>query len=310
MKILVTGASGFTGRYMMEFLSLQMGVEPIGLVRSDPPAPLLFPRASWETADLLDRDRLCEKISAVCPDAIIHLAGLTHGTPDALLTTNVTGTRNLLDAGVAANPDCRILVVSSSAVYGYAGNDPIPESAPLKPLSDYGISKMEQDTLSLRYNEREGATIAVARPFNLAGPGQSGAFICGRIIDQVVAIEKERRTELELLETQSSRDFIDVRDVVNGYFALVSHPEFSQDCSGRAFNLGSGKACTVSELISTIEKITGARYGIRLPATPPPVSLPTQQSDNTRITATTGWKPQIPIEDTLRDMLKAARRKG
>jgi len=119
MKILVTGAAGFTGGYMMEFLATQKGVHPIALIRSESSSALpKISGVSWVTADLLDRDRLFDKISAICPDAIIHLAGLSHGTLDALLMTNVTGTRNLLDAGMQANPDCRVLVVCSSAVYG------------------------------------------------------------------------------------------------------------------------------------------------------------------------------------------------
>jgi GDP-4-dehydro-6-deoxy-D-mannose reductase len=308
MKVLVTGASGFTGGFMMAFLTLQQGVEPIGLVRSRSPSLFLHPRVTYETADLLDNDHLCGKISSICPDAIIHLAGLTHGSPDDLTATNVAGTNNLLDAGFAANPACRILVVSSSAVYGYAGDEPILESAPLKPLSDYGRSKVGQETLALAYGNTNDADIAVARPFNLAGPGQPGTFVSGRIIDQVIGIERGARTGLELLETQSFRDFIDVRDVVKGYFALLTHPDFSGDCAGRAFNLGSGRAYSIAELIKKIEEITEAHYSICLPQTPPPIPLPTQQSDNTRITTKTGWKPEIALEKTLRDMLEFARK--
>ena len=306
MKILVTGAAGFTGGYMMEFLATHKGVHPIALIRSESSELPKISGVSWVTADLLDRDRLFDTISAVCPDAIIHLAGLPRGTLDALLMTNVTGTRNLLDAGMQANPDCRVLVVSSSAVYGYAGRAAIPESAPMKPLSDYGLSKMNQDTLSMMYHEIKGAAVAVARPFNLVGPNQSGSFICGRIVNQVAEINQGQKTDLDLLEIQSYRDFIDVRDVVRGYFALVSHPEFSQYCAGKAFNLGSGIACSISEIISTIEAITGNHYTIRLQTVPPSIPIPTQQSDNSRITATTGWMPMIPLKVSLIDMLDAA----
>jgi GDP-4-dehydro-6-deoxy-D-mannose reductase len=305
MKILVTGATGFTGRYMMGFLATQKGVHPVALIRSESSALSKISGVSWVTADLLDRDRLFDTISAVCPDAIIHLAGLSRGTLEALLTINVTGTRNLLDAGIHANPDCRFLVVSSSAVYGYAGRAAIPESAPMKPLSDYGLSKMTQDTLSLMYHEIKGAAVAVARPFNLVGPNQSGLFICGRIVNQIAEINDGKKTELNLLEIQSYRDFVDVRDVVRGYFALVSYQEFSQYCAGKAFNLGSGIACSISEIISTIDTITGNHYNIRLPTSPPPIPIPAQQSDNSRITDTIGWVPMIPLKSSLIDMLDA-----
>jgi GDP-4-dehydro-6-deoxy-D-mannose reductase len=307
MRVLVTGASGFTGRFMMEFLSHQQGVDPVGLVRSRSSSLILHPRVRYETSDLLDNNHISEKISSVRPDAILHLAGLTHGSPDDLLATNVTGTNNLLEAGVTANPACRILVISSSAVYGYVGEDPIAESAPLKPLSDYGRSKVAQESLALAYGNTMDAAIAVARPFNLAGPGQPDTFVCGRIIDQVIAIERGTRAGLELLEIQSSRDLTDVRDIVRGYWALVSHPNFGGDCAGKAFNLGSGNAYPISLIISLIEEITGDKYPVQLPKTPQPVPVPSQRSDNSRIAALTGWRPEYPLKETLRDMLAAAR---
>lgn len=308
MRILVSGASGFTGRWMMDFLSRQQDVVPTGLVRSNPPVDDEISGTSWAAANLLERDHLSSILATIRPDAIIHLAGLTRGAAEDLYATNVTGTRNLLEAGLTANPDCRILVVSSSAVYGYAGDAPIPEEAPLKPSSDYGQSKVAQETLALGYaGDRQGA-VSIARPFNLAGPGQPETFVCARIIDQVIKIERGEKYALDLWETISLRDFIDVRDVVRGYFALVSSQAFSADCSGRAFNLGSGNACAVAEIVGKIERITGTRYPINLPSTPTLVPVPIQRSDNARVAAVTGWRPRIPLEMTLADMLDAARK--
>jgi GDP-4-dehydro-6-deoxy-D-mannose reductase len=307
MRVLVTGAAGFTGLRMMELLAGQRGVTPLGLVRRQVPDDCRKPD-SFIMGDLLNRDDLQEVVTTCCPDAVIHLAGLTRGTLDALYATNVTGTKNLLDASIAANPGCRILVVSSSAVYGYAGDVPIPETAPLQPVGDYGTSKVAQEILALDYQNR-GAVIAIARPFNLAGPGQPGSFVCGRIVKQVVEIEKETRIAIELHEITSARDLIDVRDVVRGYWAIVSHPDFTRDCSGKAFNLGSGNAYLLSEIVTMVEEITGKHYEIRLPETPPAIPVPTQRSNNTRITSLTGWKPEIPMRDTLRDMLIMERQK-
>lgn len=306
MRVLVTGAAGFTGFRMMEFLAAQDGVTPVGVVRRRTPETKRI-HGSFAAADLLARDSLHAAVMELCPDAIIHLAGLTHGTPDALHATNATGTKYLLDAALAGNPGCRILVVSSSAVYGYAGDLPIPETAPLRPVADYGRSKADQESVAFEY-ARDGAAVAVARPFNLAGPGQTDAFVCGRIVNQVIAIERKERDALDLREISSSRDLVDVRDVVRGYWALLSHPEFSGRCSGQAFNLGSGNAYGVSAIIGRIEEITGAQYPVRLPETTPPIAVPTQRSDNSRIMALTGWRPAIPLAETLRDMLDAARK--
>jgi GDP-4-dehydro-6-deoxy-D-mannose reductase len=231
---------------------------------------------------------------------------LTHGTAGDLDAANVTGTKNLLDATISANPDCRVLVVSSSAVYGYAGDQPIPETAPLNPVGEYGKSKVAQENVCRQFSDT-GADIAIARPFNLAGPLQSGAFVCGRIVDQVIRIEQKKSTAIELREILSSRDIIDVRDVVKGYFALISCPDFSSDCSGKAFNLGSGNAYPVSTIIARIEEITGSIYKLQLPEAHPAIAVLSQCSNNSRITALTGWRPEISLKETLADMLAAAR---
>lgn len=305
MRVLVTGATGFTGRFMMAFLGTQSGVTPIGLARS-PLLSLPEGQTTFLTADLLDSKGLEAAVASATPDAVIHLAGLTGGKPDMLHAANVTGTRNLLDACHAANPECRILVISSSAVYGYAGEAPIPETAPYRPVSDYGKSKVEQETLALKYAGRD-ADIAIARPFNLAGPGQPDTFVCGRIVRQVVEIGKKRRDAIELREIVSSRDHIDVRDVVKGYWALVSHADFTSDCAGRAFNLGSGTAYPLSTVIALVEEITGKIYKVQLPKEHPEIPVMSQRSDNSRITSLTGWKPEILLKQTLEDMLVAAR---
>lgn len=307
MRILVTGAAGFTGSFMMEFLAAHSAIEPTGLIRRQ--ISVAEPgEKSYIVSDLLDRSSLHAAITEINPDAVIHLAGLTRGLQDSLYAANVTGTKNLLDAALAANPACRVLVISSSSVYGYAGAHPIPEAAPLKPVSDYGKSKVAQEELSISYANGDAA-VAIARPFNLTGPGQPDNFICGRIVAQVVAIERGEKDTLELWETASSRDLIDVRDVVRGYWALVSHPDFSGDCSGKAFNLGSGKACRITEIISTIEEITGKHYEIRLPEIPQKAAILTQRSDNSRITSLTGWRPELSLKETLRDMLEYERNK-
>lgn len=307
MKVLVTGASGFTGRYLMAFLSRQQGVSTVGLVHSDPSESITFPRTRWAAGDIRKKEQLARTLASVQPDAVIHLAGLTRGSPDALHETNVIGTKNLLEAIAATNGDCRILIVSSSAVYGYAGESPISESTPLIPLSEYGMSKKAQEELSLRVREANDGAIVIARPFNLAGPNQPDTFVCGKIVKQIVEIERGQRRAIDLWEIVSSRDLIDVRDVVRGYWALISHSDFAGDCSGRAFNIGSGNAYPVSAIIALLEEINGEYYPIQLPDSTHPVLIPSQRSDNSRITALTGWMPRISLKRTLDDMLHSVR---
>ena len=306
MKVLVTGASGFTGLQMISHLSQKGGLTVTGLVRK--PLPLFHgDNFSCVGADLLDRARLFDVLSTLRPDGIIHLAGLNHGSLKELLDANKAGTKNLLDAALSANAECRVLVIGSSAAYGYAGSDPVTEDAPLRPLSDYGVSKAAQDTLALKRHAAYGSRISVARPFNLVGPGQPPTFICGRIVQQVVEIENGQRDGLDVLETSSRRDFIDVRDAVRAYFAILSHPEFLQLCAGRAFNIGSGITFAISAVISLLEEITGDHYTVRVAENPPDVPVPFLVSDTTRIRTVTGWAAEIPFRESLRDMLDAAR---
>lgn len=306
MRVLVTGAAGFTGRWMMDLLAAQNCVTPIGLVRREKPHDESM-SCSTVLADLLDKKNLQAVVTKIRPDTLIHLAGLTHGASDELHTTNVEGTRHLLDAALACNPECRILIISSSAVYGSVSDKQIPENAPHQPVSEYGKSKAEQELLALQYTSTRDAAIAIARPFNLVGPGLPDSFLCGRIVNQIVAIERGEREALDLWELSSSRDLIDVRDVVRGYWALASCPNFTEVCSGKAFNLGSGNAYRVSSIITLVEEITGRHYTIRLPEIPPHVPVQTQRSDNSRIQSLTGWEPEIPLETTLRDMLDIER---
>ncbi|MDO8872842.1 MAG: GDP-mannose 4,6-dehydratase, partial [Methanoregula sp.] len=207
------------------------------------------------------------------------------------------------------NPDCRILVISSSAVYGYAGENAIAEDQPLKPLTEYGLSKATQDNLCHMYHKTRNCQVAIARPFNLVGPDQPVYFVCGKIVQQVIEIEQGRRLSMDLFEIQSCRDFIDVRDVVRAYWALVSHKKFEEDCAGNAFNIGSGRAHPVSTVIDLLQEITGKEYPLHLPALYPSIAVPSQKSDNSLIHRITGWMPRISLKESLSDMLDAARKK-
>jgi GDP-4-dehydro-6-deoxy-D-mannose reductase len=222
-----------------------------------------------------------------------------------LLKTNVVGTKNLLDMVLIGNAQCRILIISSSAVYGNAGNLPISEEIPCKPLSEYGISKTAQEILCSMYHRVRGAHIAVARPFNLIGPGQSSSFVCGRIISQLYQIQRGEREVIDLSEIISSRDFIDVRDTVAGYWSLVSHLKFEEICAGKSFNIGSGKTPKISQVIEYIEEITEEKYSVHLPDSPAQIQIHAQQADISRIQKITHWSPKISLKDSLRDMLNS-----
>lgn len=305
MKVLITGASGFTGKWMLRYIQkiASQETELTGLVNSRMHTEIDNTNINIIKGNLLNREQLNACISSICPDFVIHLAGLNHGTLSDLLETNVVGTKNLLDTVIARNAQCRILIISSSAVYGNAGDLPISEDISCKPLSEYGISKTAQEIFCSMYNKVHGAHIAVVRPFNLVGPGQSSAFVCGKIISQVNQIRQGERKCIELSEIISGRDFIDVRDAIAGYWSIISHPDFEQICAGNSFNIGSGKTYKISQVIETIENITGDKYSVNLSNTPTRIQIPTQQADISCIQKITNWSPKIPLKDSLQYMV-------
>jgi len=303
MSIFITGAAGFTGRTLIQYLVSKGEQEIYGLVHRRHPDPEPENDVTYIEGDLLDQKQIQKITAKICPERIIHLAGIQQGNLQDLLTTNTIGTQNLLDAAYSVKPSCRIVIVSSSAVYGYAGTTPIPETIPSAPRSAYGISKAAQEMVAILDLVTHGSRITIVRPFNLVGPGQPATFVCGRIISQIAKIQSGLQNTLNLFEIESRRDFIDVRDAVRAYEALINHPDFDAHCAGQIFNVGSGKTHNVSEIISIIEKITGTSYSINLSGGAQKTLIPTQQSDNTRIEKITSWHPKISLEKSLGDML-------
>ncbi|MDD1667405.1 MAG: NAD-dependent epimerase/dehydratase family protein [Methanomicrobiales archaeon] len=302
MRILVTGAGGLAGRAMVRHLLGPEGDREVtGIFRRNLPPP--SDRFTPVKLDLLDREKTLARVREAEPGIILHLAGVNHGTLEELLGGNVVATRNLLDAACALRVPPRVLVTGSSSEYGYAGAGPIAESAPLRPVGPYGVSKAAEDLLARSYAAVRQLPVAVIRPFNLIGPGQPETYLCGKIARQVTEIEEGRREEIALADLVSRRDFVDVRDLARACRDLAGLPDFGDRCAGLAFNAGSGKDHSVAEVLDLVRKITGKRYPVLLPEKEPRIAVPSQRSDNSLITATCGWRPAISLTQSLRDML-------
>jgi len=301
MKVLITGASGFTGRFMMEYLEGQKNLELFCLSRKD--FQETRKETTWISCDLRDEVEVDRVIHDIVPDRIIHLAGLNSGPMKELIETNIIGTDNLLNAIHSFHEQCRTLVIGSSAEYGFSKDKPIKEDTFLNPVGAYGVSKVAQDLLARSYFHRDGIQVAVARPFNLIGPGQGSSYVCGRIISQVVEIENKMRKTIDLHEIKSSRDFLDVRDAVKAYWSILDHDLFSDICAGNAINVGSGKSYSIAQVLEIIWKILGKKFPVALSKRPEKILVPYQQSDNSFITSAIGWIPKIELEESLKDML-------
>ncbi|MBN2734986.1 MAG: GDP-mannose 4,6-dehydratase [Methanomicrobiaceae archaeon] len=314
MKVLITGSSGFSGRYLTghiknEAEKSQSKIEIAGLCRSD--RQTSDDLVNQFKGDICDYSEISDAISEFKPDYTIHLAGGRTGSLKSLFQTNVLGTVNLLEAvREHCDKSSRFLYVSSSAVYGYAGDDPIFEETPLRPAGEYGITKAAGEMAAISYSIKYGMNVSVVRPFNLLGPGQDESFVTGRIISQVSDILKGERDSLSLHSTYSCRDFVDVRDAVSAYWSIISDPEFEKRCKGRIYNAGSGRSTSICLVISLLEKITNREIKINLPDIIKPEIIPCQVSDNKKIIDNFGWKPEYTLKKSLSDMLKYCENKG
>lgn len=253
-RVLITGASGFTGRYVADELK-NLGCEVLGLGGSDQPAPrwasALAPVDRHYQADLRDQDALREVLKATSPDIIIHLAALAfvgHGSADDFYNVNLVGTRHLLQAvDEAAISPGRLLIASSANVYGNSSEGRLDESVAPAPANDYAISKLSMEYVIRLWQSR--LPVIVVRPFNYTGRGQSENFLIPKIVSHFV----RRESRIELGNLDVSRDFGDVRAVASAYGKLLQ----SSDAIGRTVNVCSGTAYSLREVIDLCTQITG-----------------------------------------------------
>jgi GDP-6-deoxy-D-talose 4-dehydrogenase len=244
-RVLVTGLSGFTGRYVRVALE-GMGYECVGLTQHDgSPVNLTDARAVEDVVDRLH------------PDHVIHLAAVAfvaHADVSDFYSTNIVGTRNLLAALASAQVGPRSVVVASSAnVYGNSREVPLTEASPVAPANDYAVSKLAMEYLARIWLDK--LPITIVRPFNYTGVGQSKSFL----VPKLVAHFSRRQQEISLGNLDVARDFSDVRVVADVYARLLS-----EGLAGETYNLCSGTPVSLSELVAELERLTGHRIAINV----------------------------------------------
>ena len=309
MRLLVTGAGGFVGGHLVDFLHAEHpGVEVHGVV-------LPHGSVSWRAAsgarvleaDLNDPAAATAVVEEVRPDRVLHLAGQSsvHQSwtdPGGTLRTNVLGVVHLLDAVRRCGLRPAVLVVGSAEEYGAVGPEemPIREEAPLRPASPYAVSKVAQAALALLYGPAGGMRVVLTRTFHHTGPGRGEAFAESSFARQIAEIEAGRRpAAIEVGNLEAVRDFSDVRDVVRAYWRLLEKGE-----GGCAYNVCSGRGRRIRDLLDTLLAASPARVEVRLDAERlRPSDVLVQVGDPSRLRAATGWRPEIPLERTLADLL-------
>lgn len=291
MKALVTGAHGFVGRYLCDHLAAE-GDEVLGVDRHD--GPDLLDGAGWLA--LLERER---------PDAVYHLAGQADvggswTAPVETFRANAEGTLNVLEACAAVEVR-RVLAVSSADVYGRVteADLPLDEESALRPVSPYAASKVSADFVALQAFLGRGLGVLRVRAFNHLGAGQTDRFVASALAHRVARNELDGGDVVPVGNLTPRRDFTDVRDVVRAYRLLVVHGQ-----PGEVYNVCSGHDVAVSELAEQLVQL--AERPMRLepdPALQRPVDIPVLRGDNTRLRTATGWVPEIPLHQTLADLL-------
>lgn len=290
MRVLVTGSRGFVGPWMMSHLA-DSGDEVVELP---------------EELDITDAASLTEAVHEARPEAICHLAaqssvGRSWDDPSGTFMVNSLGTLNLCSAAWSAPVKPRLLLVSSSEVYGkVAPQDmPVGEDHPMAPATPYAASKAAAEMVGLQAWFGRGLEVVRARSFNHTGPGQGPGFVVPDLAAQVAKASRGELSELRTGNLEVSRDILDVRDVVRGYRALMVSGQ-----AGEAYNVCRGEAVAISSVLARLMELAGVDVPVRLdPARARPADVPVQVGNPAKISALCGWAAELSLDRTLSDIL-------
>ena len=288
-KVLITGADGFTGKYLSLLLN-EKGFIVAGLGGEDTRDPSVTP------CDLSNKNEVNAVIEKICPDYVVHLAAVSFvGESDieSFYRVNFFGTLNLLEALSSQNPSpCKIVVASSANVYGTPKNETIDESVCPAPINHYANSKLAMEHMVRTWFDR--LPIIITRPFNYTGPGQSERFL----IPKIVGHFKRKEKTISLGNTEVSRDFSDVKDVVECYARLLM-----SESRSITVNICSGKAVSIDDAIKIMNEMAGYEISVEVnQELIRPNEIKFLKGNNQLLKNLINYVPETPFEKVLRKM--------
>ena len=313
MKLLITGFAGFVSIHFLDLINrLEPGSEILGIDKITPDIDhALYSnlKIQYKDIDLLDRPTINDILTSFRPEYILHLASISSvaqswHTPLDSFVNNTNIFLNLVEHIRVNNIDCRILSIGSSEEFGEVTENELPltEEHPLKPLSPYAVARVSQEMLSKIYADGFNEDIVMTRSFNHIGPGQKDLFVISSFAKKLVLLKNSKSADNAIVTGNLSivRDFVDVRDVVRAYYLLLRNGR-----KGEIYNICSGKGSVLKDIILKMSELLGLQIKIEVD---PKLIRPNENKkvigSYKKINDELGWKPEIPIEKSLSDIIE------
>jgi len=305
LNVFITGATGFVGSYLREFLTSQ-GHRIWGSAYPDVPEFSSDDQIFY--LDIRSEKDVFEHIKELRPDWVFHLAAVSNvrhswNRRKETFETNIVGTLNVYEGIRKFSPHARIVFVSSSDIYGtkFCSENPLDEKEEVMAVNPYAYTKWSGEVLSDFYARVENLNIVIARSFPHTGPGQSADFVCSDWACQIARIEKGlSEPVINVGNLSVERDFTDVRDVVGAYVGLIEKGK-----TGEVYNVCSGRSYSLENIIKSLLSFARKEISIRVDSQKlRKVDIQWLVGDNRKIIEAISWEPQIPIEQSLEELLE------
>ena len=295
MRAVITGGRGFVGGHLARHLS-DSGDEVVVIDRE---------------VDVTDRAALSAALEAARPDVVYHLAAMTSvaeswSRPAEFTRVNVLGTAHVLDAAHEVSPEARVVLVSSSEVYGVVSPEELPlsETSPTRPANPYSTSKLEAELVAREAVRSRQQAVVIMRPFNHIGPGQSTNFVVPALVRRMLDATAQGMHFIMVGDLTTRRDFSDVRDVVRAYRLAAQWGR-----PGEVYNVASGHDIALSDVAEELRRRINPQLEMLVdPDLLRPVEVPVSRGSFAKLHDATGWEPEFALAQSLDDVIAAQRR--